>query len=158
MWSLEMTSFDKIMGDVDNKVRIWTAFGSHNVFSLHLNTLTNLEHLVISKAAFFLHVLLKKVIDSILTEMSIIFISFGQGQNVVSFLIYSHVFFYHFATKPLTKVWKFLNIHYTRSRKFVAHTSHRSSIHDLILGNCLILVISIGAYKRSVQIMNCFIM
>ena len=153
-----MTSFNKIMGDVVNKVRVQTVFESQNVFSLHLNTLTNLEHLVIPKAAFFLQLLLKKVTDSILTETSIIFISFGQGQNVVSFLIYSHVFFYHFATEPLTKVWKFLNIHYTRSRKFVAHTSHRSSIHDLILGNCLILIISIGAFKRNVQIINCYIM
>jgi len=87
MWSLEMTSFDKIMGDVVNEARVQTAFESQNVFSLHLNTLTNLEHLVIPKAAFFLQLLLKKVTDSILTETSIICIIFSQGQNVVGFLI-----------------------------------------------------------------------
>lgn len=41
--------------------QIWAIFESYNVFMVHLNRLTNLEHLVISKVAFFLQLLLTKV-------------------------------------------------------------------------------------------------
>ena len=46
------------IGDIFiNIVQIWATFESHNVFILHPNPFINLEHLVISKAAFFLQLL-----------------------------------------------------------------------------------------------------